>query len=65
MRLPSSSEWDLPTKRTVLVILLIGLIFVVWISRPILPMLVVSGIIAYLLSPIVDWANACACPAPS
>ena len=54
LRLPSSSEWDLPTKRTVLVILLIGLIFVVWISRPILPMLVVSGIIAYLLSPIVD-----------
>ncbi|MEZ4554989.1 MAG: hypothetical protein R2851_26390 [Caldilineaceae bacterium] len=52
-------------KRTVLVILLIGLIFVVWISRPILPMLVVSGIIAYLLSPIVDLGERLRLPAPS
>ena len=50
----SSSEWDLPTKRTVLVILLVAMVFVIWISRPILPMVVISAIVAYLLSPIVD-----------
>lgn len=50
----ASSEWDVSTKRTVLVILFIGMLFVLWLSRPILPMVVVSMIIAYLLSPIVD-----------
>lgn len=50
----NGSEWDLATKRTVLVILLVAMAGVIWISRPIIPLLVVSGIIAYLLSPIVD-----------
>ncbi len=49
-----SSDWDQATKRTVVVILLIGMVIILWISRPILPMLVVSAIFAYILSPIVD-----------
>lgn len=52
-----SSAWDLATKRTVLVILFIGMIIVLWFSRPVLPLVVVSGIIAYLFSPIIDLAE--------
>lgn len=46
--------WDDGTKRTVLIILLIVVIFFVWLSRSVIPMLIVSGILAYLLKPIVD-----------
>lgn len=51
---PEGAGWDRPTKRTVLVIMLVGLVLVLWISRSILPLLIGAGIIAYLLSPIVD-----------
>lgn len=51
------SRWDLSTKRMVLVIMLIGLIGMIWLSRSIIPMLIVSGIIAYLLKPLVDLAE--------
>lgn len=48
------SHWDLATKRTVLVILLVVGVGIFWISRPVLSLLIVGGIVAYLLSPIVD-----------
>lgn len=51
------SSWDLPTKRTVLVIMLIVVIFVVYISRSILPMVLIAAILSYLLSPIVNLAE--------
>lgn len=51
------SSWDLATKRTVLVIMLIAAIFVIYISRTILPMILVAGILSYLLSPIVSLAE--------
>ena len=51
------SSWDLTTKRTVLVIMLIAVIFVLYISRNILPMILVAGILSYLLSPIVNLAE--------
>ncbi|MCB0055095.1 MAG: hypothetical protein KDE24_36700, partial [Caldilinea sp.] len=47
------SSWDLSTKRTVLVIMLIAIVFVIYISRSILPMILVAGILAYLLNPLV------------
>ena len=50
----SSSEWDAPTKRAVIFLLLLTLSIIFWISRPIMPAMIVSGIIAYLLSPVVD-----------
>lgn len=46
--------WDMSTKRMVLVILLIAMVFIIWISRSVIPILIFSGIIAYLLKPIVD-----------
>lgn len=48
------SSWDLSTKRTVLVIMLIAIVFVIYISRGILPMILVAGILAYLLNPLVN-----------
>lgn len=51
------SSWDLATKRTVLVIMLVGAIYVLYISRGILPMVLVAGILSYLLSPIVGLAE--------
>jgi predicted PurR-regulated permease PerM len=53
----ASEPWDASTKRTVLVILLILILFGLWLSRDVLPLLIVSAIIAYLLSPIVDLAE--------
>ena len=56
--LPDSDvQWDYSTKRIVLVILLIVAIFLVWLSRSVVPMLVISGIVAYVLKPIVDLAE--------
>ena len=51
------SSWDLATKRTVLVIMLVGAIYVLYISRGILPMVLIAAILAYLLSPIVGLAE--------
>lgn len=50
----SQSKWDTATKRTVIVILLVGLVALLWISRPVIPMLAIAGVISYILSPLVD-----------
>jgi predicted PurR-regulated permease PerM len=55
--LSTSGPWDIATKRTVLIILFVALIGAIWISRDVLPLVIVSGIIAFLLSPIVDLAE--------
>ena len=51
---PASSRWDRATKRTVIVLLVIGAGFVLWLSQPVLPIVITAGLVAYLLSPIVD-----------
>jgi predicted PurR-regulated permease PerM len=48
------SRWDRSTKRTVLVIMLVALVFIFYISRPIIPMILIAAILAYLLNPIVN-----------
>jgi predicted PurR-regulated permease PerM len=48
------SRWDVSTKRTVLIIMLVGVCGIVWLAQPVLPMVLVGAIIAYLISPIVD-----------
>lgn len=53
----SGSRWDLSTKRTVLVIMLIVIVGIVYISRAVLPMVVIAGILAYLLNPLVNLAE--------
>lgn len=53
----ADAPWDISTKRTVLIILLIAVVAIIWISRPVLPLLIIAGIIAYMLKPIVDGAE--------
>lgn len=48
------ARWDVATKRTAFIIMLIVSAGLLWISRPVIPLLVISGIASYLLSPIVD-----------
>lgn len=55
--LTGGSRWDLSTKRIVLVLMLIAVIAIIWLSRSVISMLIVSSIIAYLLKPIVDLAE--------
>jgi predicted PurR-regulated permease PerM len=53
----TGSQWDVATKRTVVVILLVACVGVFWISQPVIPLLIISGIVAYLLHPIVDFCE--------
>lgn len=52
--IPASSSWDGATKRTVLVILLVAVVFAVWLSQNVLPWLIIAGLLSYLLNPVVD-----------
>ncbi|MCB0183427.1 MAG: AI-2E family transporter, partial [Caldilineaceae bacterium] len=54
---PASSRWDRATKRTVLVLLIVASAIMIWLASPVLPILIFAGIIAYLLSPIVDFCD--------
>lgn len=58
------SRWDRSTKRTVLVIMLVALVFIIYISRPIIPMVLIAAILAYLLNPIVNLAERIRIPRP-
>ncbi|MCB0062182.1 MAG: AI-2E family transporter, partial [Caldilineaceae bacterium] len=51
---PASSRWDRATKRTVVVMLVVVGSILLWLMQPVLPILIFAGIIAYLLSPLVD-----------
>jgi predicted histidine transporter YuiF (NhaC family) len=51
---PASSRWDRATKRTVSVLLVIVFGFILWLSLPVLPIVIISALVAYLLNPIVD-----------
>jgi predicted PurR-regulated permease PerM len=58
------SRWDRSTKRTVLVIMLVALVFIIYISRPIIPMILIAAILAYLLNPIVNVGQRLRIPRP-
>ena len=53
----SDSRWDLTTKRTVLVIMLVAIVAIIYISQSIIPMVLIAGILAYLLNPLVNFAQ--------
>jgi len=54
VEVPASERWDRATKRTVVVILLIVSSLILWLSTAVLPIVIVSALVAYLLNPIVD-----------
>ena len=52
--LAPNTAWDTATKRTVLIVLLVFGALIFWISRPVLPILIMAGLVSYFLIPIVD-----------
>lgn len=48
------ARWHPATKRMVVAVLLVGAALIFWISRPVLPLLIIAGMVSYLLNPIVD-----------
>ncbi len=50
----ASTAWDQSTKRTALIVLLVVGAVMFWLSRPVLPILILAFMISYLLNPIVD-----------
>lgn len=53
MSLQSSPQWSLHTKRTIALISFIFLVILLWFLRSILPIVIVSVLIAFVLNPIV------------
>src|SRR4051794_19070996 len=53
----TASAWDIDTKRTVVIILLIVAVVLIWTIRSFIPLLCIASIIAYFLSPVVDLAE--------
>lgn len=50
-------QWDAPTRRIATVILGILVVYVFYLSRSVIPYLVIAALIAFLLVPIVDFLN--------
>lgn len=48
------ARWHPATKRMVVVVLLVGAALLFWISRPVMPLLVIAAMVSYLLNPVVD-----------
>jgi len=50
-----SKPWSVPTRYFVLTLVLILLVALAWYLRAMFPPLIVAGLLAYILSPIIDW----------
>ncbi len=52
--IPASQGWDSATKRSVLIMMVVGLLILLWVSRKVVPWVILAGIVSYLLIPVVD-----------
>ncbi len=52
-----NTQWDAPTRRTAAIILGIFLVYILYLSRPVIPYLVIAALIAFLLVPFVNFLN--------
>jgi len=50
-----NTEWSEPTKRTVAIAGVLVGVFVLYVSRPVLPYILLAGILAFLLNPVVGF----------
>jgi len=50
----SSPPWNSTTRRTIAVVLIVLLLIIIWRFQGVLIQLLVAGLIAYLLSPLID-----------
>ncbi|MCY3660804.1 MAG: AI-2E family transporter [Caldilineaceae bacterium] len=48
------AHWDTPLKRGILILILILAIFLLWLARPVLPLVILAGILSYLLAPVAN-----------
>jgi predicted PurR-regulated permease PerM len=53
----AASAWDVDTKRSVVIILLIVAVVLIWTIRSFIPLLAIASVIAYFLNPVVDLAE--------
>lgn len=51
------NAWDAPTKRIVSILLGVLFIYVLYLSKSVLPFLIIAALIAFLLVPIVSFLN--------
>ncbi|NOK61447.1 MAG: hypothetical protein GFH27_549311n146 [Chloroflexi bacterium AL-W] len=52
-----STEWSKPAKYIVGVALALLVIGAIYISRPVIPLLIIAALLAYIVSPIVRWLH--------
>jgi len=52
-----NSTWDAPTKRIVSILLGVLLVYVLYLSKAVLPFLIIAALIAFLLVPIVSFLH--------
>ncbi len=53
----SGSRWDTQFKRGILLLILILVIFLLWLARRVLPLMIAAGLLSYILNPIVNFAS--------
>lgn len=51
---PHDTTWAIQTRRIVAVLLVAFAVYVIHIARPVLPSLIIAGLIAFILAPLVD-----------
>jgi predicted PurR-regulated permease PerM len=52
---PPSTEWSRPLRYYVLTLLIVGVLAFAWLIRAVFPPLIIAGLIAYLLTPAVEY----------
>jgi len=52
-----NTTWDAPTRRIVALLLGGVFIFVIYLTRPVWPFLIIAGLIAFILAPIISFLN--------
>jgi predicted PurR-regulated permease PerM len=52
-----NAEWDGPTKRIAAIVLGVLFIYIIYLSRSVLPFLVIAALVAFLLVPVVSFFN--------
>ncbi len=53
----SEARWDTQFKRGVLILILILFIFLLWLARRVLPLMIAAGLLSYILNPVVNLAS--------
>lgn len=50
-----SSRWDTQFKRGILLLILVLVIFLLWLGRRMVPLMIVAGLLSYILNPVANF----------